>query len=53
MMSDTKIDLTQRVLRPGVSEFHMRAVWAAIKMIVPPGDARHHRDACDDGERGE
>ena len=37
IMSETRIDLTHAVLQPGVSEIHIRAVMASIKVIVPPG----------------
>lgn len=37
IMSDMQIDLTQAVVPSGVVEFEMRAVWAACKVIVPPG----------------
>jgi hypothetical protein len=37
LMSDTKLDLTQAVVGPGVTEFHVRAVWTALKIVVPPG----------------
>jgi Cell wall-active antibiotics response LiaF, C-terminal len=37
VMSDTRIDLTHAVLQPGISEIHMRAVMASVKVIVPPG----------------
>lgn len=36
LMSDTKIDLTSAVMPPGGAEFHVRSVWAACKIIVPP-----------------
>jgi hypothetical protein len=36
LMADTKIDLTSAVLPPGGAEFHVRSVWAACKIIVPP-----------------
>ena len=36
LMSDTKIDLTNAVMPPGGAEFHVRSVWAACKIIVPP-----------------
>lgn len=36
LMSDTKIDLTSAVMPPGGAEFHIRSVWAACKIIVPP-----------------
>jgi len=36
LMADTKIDLTQAVMPPGGAEFHVRSVWAACKIIVPP-----------------
>ena len=37
IMSDMQIDLTQAVVPSGVVEFDMRVVWAACKVIVPPG----------------
>src|SRR4051794_21954966 len=37
VMSDTKLDLTQAVLSPGVTEIHIRAVWTACKIVVPRG----------------
>lgn len=37
IMSDTQIDLTHAVVPSGIVEFEMRAVWAACKVIVPPG----------------
>lgn len=37
IMSDTRIDLTQAVLHPGVSDIEMRAVMASLKIIVPEG----------------
>jgi hypothetical protein len=37
IMSDTRIDLTQAVLQPGVSDIEMRAVMASVKIIVPAG----------------
>ncbi len=36
LMADTKIDLTSAVLPPGGAEFHVRSIWAACKIIVPP-----------------
>lgn len=36
LMADTKIDLTTAVLPPGGAEFHVRSIWAACKIIVPP-----------------
>ena len=36
LMADTKIDLTHAVMPPGGAEFHVRSVWAACKIIVPP-----------------
>jgi Domain of unknown function (DUF1707)/Cell wall-active antibiotics response 4TMS YvqF len=35
-MADTKIDLTHAVMPPGGAEFHVRSIWAACKIIVPP-----------------
>lgn len=37
VMSDTKIDLTQAVMPAGVVDIDMRVVWAACKVVVPPG----------------
>lgn len=37
IMSDTKIDLTQAVMPAGVVDIDMRVVWAACKVVVPPG----------------
>jgi uncharacterized protein DUF1707/cell wall-active antibiotic response 4TMS protein YvqF len=37
LMADMKIDLTSAVMPPGGAEFHVRSVWAACKIIVPPG----------------
>jgi len=37
VMSDTKIDLTQAVMPSGIVEIDMRVVWAACKVVVPPG----------------
>jgi uncharacterized protein DUF1707/cell wall-active antibiotic response 4TMS protein YvqF len=37
VMSDTKIDLTQAVMPAGIVEIDMRVVWAACKVVVPPG----------------
>lgn len=36
LMADTKIDLTTAVLPAGGAEFHVRSIWAACKIIVPP-----------------
>lgn len=36
-MSDTEIDLTQATLPPGVVDIHVRALFAAVKVLVPPG----------------
>lgn len=36
IMSDTKIDLTQAALPPGMIEIDLRLVMAAFKLIVPP-----------------
>ena len=36
-MSDMKIDLTQAVMPAGIVEIDMRVVWAACKLVVPPG----------------
>jgi hypothetical protein len=37
VMSDTTIDLTQAALPAGIVDIHVRSVWAAVKIIVPPG----------------
>lgn len=37
IMSDTKLDLTEAQLGQGVTEIHLRAIMAAVKIIVPPG----------------
>lgn len=37
IVSDTHLDLTRAHLAPGVTEIHLRAVMAAVKVIVPPG----------------
>jgi hypothetical protein len=37
IMSDTKLDLTEAVLSQGVSEIHLRALMASVRVIVPPG----------------
>jgi hypothetical protein len=37
VMSDTTIDLTQAVMPSGVVDIDMRVVWAACKVVVPPG----------------
>ena len=37
IMSDTKLDLTEAVLASGVTEIRLRAVMAAVRIIVPPG----------------
>ncbi len=36
VMSDTKLDLTQAVVAPGITEIHVRAFWSACKIVVPP-----------------
>jgi hypothetical protein len=36
LMADTKIDLTSAVMPAGGAEFHVRSLWAACKIIVPP-----------------
>ena len=36
-MSDTEIDLTQATLPPGVVDIHVRSLFAAVKVLVPPG----------------
>ena len=37
IMSDMKIDLTQAVMPAGIVEVDVRVVWAACKIVVPPG----------------
>ena len=37
IMSDTKLDLTEAALAAGVTEIHLRAVMAAVRISVPPG----------------
>jgi hypothetical protein len=37
VMSDTTIDLTQATLPAGIIDIHVRCLWAAVKVIVPPG----------------
>ena len=37
IMSDTKLDLTEAQLVSGVTEIHLRAVMASVRVIVPPG----------------
>src|SRR4051794_5037038 len=37
VMSDTKLDLTEAQLPSGVTEIHLRAIMATVKIIVPPG----------------
>lgn len=37
LMSDTTLDLTQATLPAGVIEIEVRAMMAAVKIIVPPG----------------
>ena len=37
VMSDTTIDLTQATLPDGIIDIHLRSMWAAVKIIVPPG----------------
>ena len=37
VMSDTTIDLTQATLPAGIIDIHVRSLWAAVKIIVPPG----------------
>ena len=37
IMSDTKLDMTEAVLTAGVTEIRVRAVMAAVRIIVPPG----------------
>ena len=36
IMSDTKLDLTQAVVGPGITDIHVRAFWSACKIVVPP-----------------
>jgi hypothetical protein len=43
IMSDTTIDLTQATLPPGIIDIHVRCLWAAVKVIVPPGLQVVHR----------
>jgi cell wall-active antibiotic response 4TMS protein YvqF/uncharacterized protein DUF1707 len=37
VMADTTIDLTQAILPSGIIDIHVRALMAAVKLIVPPG----------------
>lgn len=37
VMSDTTIDLTQAALPTGIIDIHVRSIWAAVKIVVPPG----------------
>lgn len=37
VMSDTTIDLTQAALPAGIIDIHIRSMWAAVKIVVPPG----------------
>ena len=37
IMSDTRLDLTEAELNAGVTEIHLRAVMASVRIIVPPG----------------
>ena len=37
IMSDTKLDLTEAQLTQGVTEIHLRAIMASVRVIVPPG----------------
>ena len=37
VMSETHLDLTRARLSPGVTEIHLHALMAAVKIIVPPG----------------
>jgi hypothetical protein len=37
MMADTTIDLTQATLPSGILDIHLRSLWAAVKIVVPPG----------------
>jgi hypothetical protein len=37
VMSETVLDLTEARLATGVTEIHLRAIMATVKVIVPPG----------------
>ena len=37
VMSETLLDLTEARLLAGVTEIHLRAIMASVKVIVPPG----------------
>lgn len=37
VMSDTTIDLTQAALPTGIIDIHVRSLFAAVKIVVPPG----------------
>jgi len=37
VMADTTIDLTQAALPTGIIDIHIRSIWAAVKIVVPPG----------------
>ncbi len=37
IMADTTIDLTQTALPTGIIDIHIRSLWAAVKVVVPPG----------------
>ena len=37
VMADTTIDLTQAALPTGIIDIHVRSLWAAVKIVVPPG----------------
>jgi hypothetical protein len=37
VMADTTIDLTQAALPAGIIDIHIRSLWAAVKVVVPPG----------------
>lgn len=37
VMSETKLDLRQALLAPGVTDIQIFALWAAIRIAVPPG----------------
>lgn len=37
IMSDTRLDLTEAQLSQAVTEIHLRAVMASVRIIVPPG----------------
>ena len=37
LMSDATIDLTHAQLPAGIIDIHVRAMWASVKIILPPG----------------